>query len=129
MAHLRIQSSSQFDDRSESDEQLELIRLQKNASVQTNKNIVHHTKVAADKIVVFSRDKKRPSIPCRPSLSEQLASIGAKAAALTMEMKQTHGLVDNSNDGKPIHCFPANNFTVGSLRCRYPSPVSFYPVS
>ena len=73
--------------------------------------------------------RRATSGPSRPSLSEQLASIGAKSAALTLEIKQTHGLVDKiSTAGKPLHCFPANSFVVGSLHCRYPSPVSFYQV-
>jgi len=62
----------------------------------------------------------------RPTLTEQLADIAAKAEGLTREIRQTHGLSDKKSYGTPLHCFPANAFAVGTLNCRYPSPVSFY---
>jgi hypothetical protein len=42
-------------------------------------------------IVVCRRTNQKRSAPCRPSLSNQLASIGAKADDLTREIRQTHG--------------------------------------
>lgn len=68
----------------------------------------------------------RPKV-VRPSLSEQLASIGANAAALTQDIRAKAGLDKGGNVGDPpLLTFPARGFTVGTLSCRYPSPISFY---
>ena len=87
----------------------------------------------------------------RPSLSEQLSSIGAKvthlphtyyyiypincrpslpsqAEALTADIRKTHGLQHHqlSPLDSPLCTYPANAFAVGRLECRYPSPVAFF---
>ncbi|GMI12062.1 hypothetical protein TrVE_jg1772 [Triparma verrucosa] len=68
--------------------------------------------------------------PKRPSLSEQLASIGAQASNLTASIKQNAGMeADQSqftNDEPPLLTSPSKSFKVGSLECKYPSPVLFY---
>lgn len=63
----------------------------------------------------------------RPSLSEQLASIGANASALTQDIRAKAGL-DRLSDSTdiPLFTMPAKCFTVGNLNCRYPSPVRFF---
>ena len=63
----------------------------------------------------------------RPSLSEQLAAITASAGALTASIRATAGM-DNAGDiqDPPIVVLPARSFSVGTLSCRYPSPVRFY---
>ena len=65
--------------------------------------------------------------PVRPSLSEQLASIGANASALTQDIRTKAGL-DRLSDSTdvPLFTMPAKCFTVGNLNCRYPSPVRFF---
>ncbi|CAM9388645.1 unnamed protein product, partial [Hapterophycus canaliculatus] len=59
----------------------------------------------------------------RPSLSEQLASIGKAAQEITMGLRLSHGL-------KPLNgamlTTPSESFLVGKLRCKYPSPVMFF---
>ncbi|GMI14941.1 hypothetical protein TrLO_g10405 [Triparma laevis f. longispina] len=66
--------------------------------------------------------------PKRPSLTEQLASIGAQAGALTSEIKKKHGMEEDmrENDEPPVLVSPSKSFKVGSLECKYPSPVQFY---
>lgn len=64
-----------------------------------------------------------PSRKTRPSLSEQLAAIGAQAQTITnsltpVEKKHTHGRV--------LFSSPAHSFKVGRLECRYPSPIQFF---
>lgn len=54
----------------------------------------------------------------RPSLSEQLASIGNAASALTLEIsKNKPGMVFST---------PSKVFIVGKIACKYPSPIEFY---
>ena len=87
--------------------------------------------------------------PTRPSLSDQLAAIGAKAEALTLDIRQKNGMNsappisnnsnnhnNNNNANQSIQqtvpqegllfTVPAKLFSVGTLSCRYPSPISFY---
>jgi len=86
--------------------------------------------------------------PVRPSLSDQLASIGAKAEALTLDIRQKNGMsaappimpttTNNNNiNGQAVQqsapvqegllfTVPSKHFAVGTLSCRYPSPISFY---
>ena len=83
--------------------------------------------------------------PTRPSLSDQLAAIGAKAEALTLDIRQKNGMNsappinNNSNNNNAnqsmqqtvpqeglLFTVPAKQFSVGTLSCRYPSPISFY---
>jgi len=68
-------------------------------------------------------------------LSDQLASIGAQADALTKDIRKTHGLITNNSNNSssratgrdaPLCTFPAHAFRVGRLECRFPSPVAFY---
>ena len=75
-----------------------------------------------------SMKRQRPPKPVRPSLSEQLASIGASAGSITDEIRKTHKLDDHHGtaSGKPLLRVPARAFTVGKLECRYPSPVQFF---
>jgi hypothetical protein len=62
----------------------------------------------------------------RPSLSDQLAAIGANASALTQDIRAKAGLDKAGAGDPPLLTFPAKCFIVGTLSCRYPSPVSFY---
>ncbi|CAN0118601.1 unnamed protein product [Pylaiella littoralis] len=59
----------------------------------------------------------------RPTLSEQLASIGKAAEDITAGIRQSYGL-------KPLEgaiiTTPSESFLVGKLRCKYPSPVHFF---
>lgn len=59
----------------------------------------------------------------RPSLSEQLASIGQTASNLTSSLQQQHGLVGAET---PIYCAPSRHFVVGRLQSKFPSPVRFF---
>ena len=59
----------------------------------------------------------------RPSLSEQLASIGAAAGSITAGIREDFGLPSTE---KALKTTPARCFTVGKLTARYPSPVQFY---
>ena len=74
----------------------------------------------------------RPPRLVRPSLSEQLASIGAQADSLTSQIRKTHGLDTSATTPSatttttPVCTFPANSFAVGRLECRFPSPVQFF---
>ena len=69
----------------------------------------------------------------RPSLSEQLASIGAQASTLTASIKANAGLEKDqariSADESPLLSTPSKGFKVGTLECKYPSPVLFFKVS
>jgi len=71
---------------------------------------------------------RRPAAPSsRPSLSAQLASIGGAAAAVTTDIRRTHGLAASGLPGEaPLLRVPALSFAVGALGCRFPSPVSFF---
>ena len=62
----------------------------------------------------------------RPSLSEQLAAIGANAGALTASIRANAGMENDSTGDPPVVVLPAKSFTVGTLSCRYPSPARFY---
>mmetsp|Transcript_6753 Transcript_6753/g.10168 ORF Transcript_6753/g.10168 Transcript_6753/m.10168 type:complete len:369 (-) Transcript_6753:203-1309(-) len=69
-----------------------------------------------------------PNRPTRPSLSEQLSAIADKANDITVDIKLKAGL-DHSNprgEDTPLLSFPAKNFTVGTLQCRYPAPAIFF---
>lgn len=77
------------------------------------------------------KDSSKKSL--RPSLSDQLAAIGSKAEAITADIRAKNGL--DNNDGSYAHTgvdpsllftLPARQFNVGTLQCRYPSPVRFY---
>jgi hypothetical protein len=73
---------------------------------------------------VFVPRNKAP--PIRPSLSEQLSNIGDAAQALTNTIRKSHGLNDSSsNRDMCLLRIPAKSFVVGSLSCKYPSPISF----
>ena len=70
-----------------------------------------------------------PSPPPRPSL--QLASIGAQASSLTASIKANAGMeteqASMSSDGEPpVLSTPSKAFKVGSLECKFPSPVLFF---
>lgn len=59
----------------------------------------------------------------RPSLSEQLASIGSKADAISRDIAGKYGI---ETGGKSVSfSTPSLKFTVGRLECKYPSPVAF----
>ena len=65
----------------------------------------------------------------RPSLSEQLASIGAKAEALTADIKAKAGMPADGAAGAsdaPLFVVPSKCLAVGTLNCRYPSPARFF---
>ena len=62
----------------------------------------------------------------RPSLSDQLAAIGSEAASLTLNIRQKAGLATDSESDPPLFVFPTKNLSIGTLNCRYPSPVRFF---
>lgn len=68
----------------------------------------------------------------RPSLSEQLAMISAQAETLTTEirnMDRMRNMKDNlsaHNEFQLLFTMPAKYFEIGTLTCRYPSPIFFY---
>eukprot|EP01035_Chromulina_nebulosa_P034858 gene34858-46828_t len=71
--------------------------------------------------------------PIRPSLSEQLAMITAQAETLTKEIRSLDKIRNMKEDLSPHHnefqllfTMPAKYFEIGTLTCRYPSPVFFY---
>ena len=73
----------------------------------------------------------------RASLSEQLSAIGNKAQDITNEIRENAGMPslksygnggnrgDHSNS-KLLFTLPAKSLAVGTLVCKYPSPVHFY---
>lgn len=67
------------------------------------------------------RDKVRRT---RPSLSDQLASIGQSAQNLTSSLQQQHGL--NGNGVTALLSAPSRHFVVGRLQSKFPSPVKFF---
>lgn len=69
---------------------------------------------------------KKVSKNIRPSLTEQLASIGEKADALTKSIRENAGMKPLTEKDVPLFSTPSSNFNVGRLSCRYPSPVHFY---
>ncbi|CAM9419075.1 unnamed protein product [Chrysoparadoxa australica] len=79
--------------------------------------------------IVLGAKSPSPAIPSpatTPALSRfssQLASIAKAAEATTRDLRQTYGM-------KPLDALlftaPSNGFSVGRLRCKYPSPVHFY---
>ena len=68
------------------------------------------------------------SKPKRPSLSEQLANIGAQADSITQSIRKDRDYLQprNGSSQKEIQSMPAKCFSIGTLNCRYPSPVFFY---
>jgi len=76
--------------------------------------------------------QKKKKTNKRPSLSEQLAAIGNSASDLTSQIKKTHNLDgdNHKNNNKPLQkallAAGAQNFTVGKLTCKFPSPVNFF---
>ena len=66
---------------------------------------------------------RRNKLATRPSLSEQLAAIGAGASSLTEDLRNKHGL-DNSQS--ILFSTPAISFVVGRLESKLPSPVVWY---
>lgn len=80
--------------------------------------------------------------PVRPSLTEQLASIGSKADALTADIRSKAALYSGapaidarsaasiadgpSETSALLFTIPSKSFFVGNLTCRYPSPCAFY---
>ena len=79
-------------------------------------------------VVRIGNKNTTPQRPVRPSLSDQLAAIGAQADTLTHHIRKTHGLdaPPRSSVGTPVRTFPAHSFAVGRLECRFPSPVQFF---
>ena len=76
----------------------------------------------------FIPPSQRDGKPKRPSLSEQLASIGAKAGSITDKLEKKHGLNAKRDDaGDPmLFQVPSRTFVVGKLETKFPSPVQFY---
>eukprot|EP00946_MAST-07B_sp_MAST-7B-sp1_P001969 g1969.t1 len=66
--------------------------------------------------------RKRPTVS-RPSLSEQLASIGAGASAITEGLRKRHGLEPAKS---VLFTTPAMLFVVGRLESKMPSPVAWH---
>ena len=76
----------------------------------------------------FVPPSKRDGRPKRPSLSQQLASIGAKAGGITDALEKKHGLNGGRDAaGDPVlFQVPSVAFVVGKLESKFPSPVQFY---
>ncbi len=95
--------------------------------------IANSTSVCSSSIVSIvtktTQQRPRPR-PVRPTLSDQLASIGAQADSLTSQIRKTHGLDATTPSSfttlGPVCTFPAHAFAVGRLECRFPSPVQFF---
>ena len=63
----------------------------------------------------------------RPSLTDQLASIGAAADEVTQGLHANHaGLAGGAGVPPPLLCAAAKSFVVGRLECRVATPVRFY---
>ena len=99
--------------------------------------VVSHTAVVSRGMK--SGMKSTRTRPVRPSLSDQLAAIGAQAATLTQQIRTTHGLdttatatatgrttTPMASMASPLCTYPATSFAVGRLECRFPSPVQFF---
>ena len=67
---------------------------------------------------------KRAPRKTRPSLSEQLANIGAGAASVTADLRKKHNL--HPGEGEPLFTSPSLKFIVGRLESKLPSPVNFF---
>ena len=83
-------------------------------------------KKKAPKIKSLRKPKplRRAPRKTRPSLSEQLASIGAGAANVTADLRKKHNLVPS--EGEPLFTSPSLKFVVGRLESKLPSPVNFF---
>lgn len=85
-------------------------------------------------VVASAAGKKKQPPAVRPSLSEQLASIGAKAEAITTDIRLKAKIEAPSNSAAggggggdaALFSMPARCFTIGSLSCRFPSPIHFF---
>lgn len=86
---------------------------------------------------VMSSSTTKTIKPSRPSLSKQLEAIGLQAQQLTSDIRSKAGLKPlntvnpigggtGSGDEQPLLTMPAKNFMIGTLNCRYPSPIAFY---
>jgi len=74
----------------------------------------------------FKPKSSRPNQ--RPSLSEQLASIGQNASDITASIKKKAGITDNDMKSSALYSCPAKSFAVGNLQARMcTSLVYFYP--
>lgn len=133
-------------------------------AVNSNNNININNLIKQQQIIPTSQSKKKSQ---RPSLTEQLAQIGAKASAITSDFRLRSNSQDNnttgeislfqsnlnnaitlgrnsngiymsnnnnnnlsnsssSSDCKLVFTMPSKSFSIGSLTCKYPSPVLFY---
>ena len=70
-----------------------------------------------------TRTRTKPKKGIRPSLSDQLKSIGENASKLTSQLRNRAGMMDSQ---QAILRSPSRDFRVGKLRSRYPSPVEFF---
>ena len=74
--------------------------------------------------------KARRGMSRRPSLSDQLASIGLGASQITASIKRNAGMeieqLNLERTDKPLLSTPSKSFKVGRLTCKFPSPVQFY---
>jgi len=66
----------------------------------------------------------RAGVRRRPTLSDQLSAIGATAGNITKEIRTKHGL---AQPAEPELRVPALKFEVGTLTCKFPAPVEFFP--
>ena len=78
------------------------------------------TKTTSTQSKLKRRQQKRKQ---RPSLSEQLASIGSNADKITNGLRERHGL---KLAASILFTTPAQLFVVGRLESRAPSPVEFH---
>ena len=70
-------------------------------------------------IVSAEKSLRNKKLKERPSLSDQLATIGANAEALTKAIRKSGGLNDTAEDfDSPIFVAASSDFHVGTLRCR-----------
>jgi len=76
-----------------------------------------------------ARFDKKGKMVKRASLSEQLASIGASVGNITADIRKTHNLpvpAGGNSDQQALLTTPSKSFSVGTCRCAFPSPVTFY---
>eukprot|EP01041_Mallomonas_annulata_P013739 gene13739-29215_t len=99
----------------------------------TSDYIAKELKLKKSTMITISNENIRTILPSksrtniRPSLSEQLASIGANADALKASIRHNAGMETRINSFDTVlFSSPSTSFQVGKLTCRYPSPVQFY---
>lgn len=71
--------------------------------------------------LLHNKNPKKRSL--RPSLSEQLLSIGQQANQITSSLQKSQ---DTPVRDSPLLSVPAHSFAVGRITSRYPTPILFF---